>query len=54
MKPFRTTGALAAAALAAAWVLVPAGTPALAAGDTLVVNAGSVLRPVTHVGAGCT
>ena len=52
MKPFRTTGALAAAALAAAWVLVPAGTPALAAGDTLVVNAGSVLRPVTHVGAG--
>jgi hypothetical protein len=52
MKPFRTTGALAAAALAAAWILVPAGTPALAAGDTLVVNAGSVLRPVTHVGAG--
>ncbi len=52
MKPFRTIGACAAAALAAAWILLPAGVPAVAAGNTLVVNAASVLRPVTHVAAG--
>src|SRR5450755_5154734 len=52
MKLVRVMGASAAVALAAAWIRGPAGAPALAAGDTLVVNAGSVLRPVTHVGAG--
>src|SRR6266851_521405 len=52
MKPARAVGACAAAALAIATVLAPAGTPAFAAGDMLVVNAGSVLRPVTHVAAG--
>jgi len=52
MKLVRVMGASAAVALAAAWILGPAGAPAFAAGDTLVVNAGSVLRPVTHVAAG--
>jgi hypothetical protein len=52
MKPFRLTGVLATATLAAALVLAPAGTPAVAAGDTLVVNVASVLRPVTHVASG--
>src|SRR5450755_3806196 len=52
MKLVRVMGASAAVALAAAWVLAPAGAPAFAAGDTLVVNAGSVLRPVTHVASG--
>jgi hypothetical protein len=52
MKPVRAITSLAAGALAAAAVVLPAGVPAFAAGDTLVVNAGSVLRPVTHVAAG--
>ncbi len=52
MKPVRAITSLAAGVLAAAALLLPAGVPALAAGDTLVVNAGSVLRPVTHVAAG--
>jgi hypothetical protein len=52
MKPVRAITSLAAGVLAAAALLLPSGVPALAAGDTLVVNAGSVLRPVTHVAAG--
>src|SRR5450756_339088 len=52
MKPLRVIAATAATALAAAWILVPAASPAAAAGDRLVVNIGSVLRPVTHVAAG--
>ena len=32
--------------------LIGVATPAQAAGHTLVVNAGAVLRPVTHVGSG--
>ena len=52
MKPARVITFLAATMLAAGAVLLPAGLPAVAAGDTLVVNAGSVLRPVTHVAAG--
>jgi hypothetical protein len=52
MKPVRVIGACSAAALTIAAVVVSAGTPALAAGDTLVVSAAAVLRPVTHVAAG--
>lgn len=52
MKPVRVITPLAAGVLAAATLVLPAGVPARAAGDTLVVNAGSVLRPVTHVAAG--
>ncbi len=57
MKPVRVitsqaAAALAVAVLAGAALVLPAGVPAEAAGDTLVVNAGSVLRPVTHVAAG--
>src|SRR6266700_1700912 len=52
MKPLRVTGTMAATALAAAWILLPGAGPASAAGDTLVVNVGSVLRPVTHAAAG--
>ena len=52
MKPVRVITPLAAGVLAAAALVLPAGVPARAAGDTLVVNAGSVLRPVTHVAAG--
>jgi hypothetical protein len=52
MKAQRVIGACAATALALALLTASAGAPALAAGDTLVVNAGSVLRPVTHVAAG--
>jgi hypothetical protein len=51
MKPLRVIGPAAATALAAACVLLPTAPPAAAA-DTLVVNVGSVLRPVTHVAAG--
>jgi hypothetical protein len=52
MKPVRLITALAAAVLVTGVLVLPAGAPAVAAGDTLVVNAGSVLRPVTHVAAG--
>jgi hypothetical protein len=52
MKPLRVFGTMAATALAAACILVPGAAPASAAGDTLVVNVGSVLRPVTHAAAG--
>jgi Carbohydrate binding module (family 35) len=52
MKPLRVFGTMAATALAAACILPAAAAPAAAAGDTLTVNVGSVLRPVTHVAAG--
>jgi Carbohydrate binding module (family 35) len=56
MKPLRVVGTvigtMAATALAVAGILVPGAVPAAAAGDTLVVNVGTVLRPVTHVAAG--
>lgn len=52
MKSVRLLRAGVVTALVTTCLVVPAGTPASAAGDTLVVNAGSVLRPVTHVGAG--
>jgi Carbohydrate binding module (family 35) len=52
MKPVRVLASATVGALATAAVLLPSGAPAFAAGDTLVVNAGSVLRPVTHVAAG--
>jgi len=56
MKPLRVVGTVvgtvAATALAVACILVPAAAPAAAAGDTLMVNVGTVLRPVTHVAAG--
>jgi hypothetical protein len=52
MKPFRFVGALAGAALAACTLSVPASPPAFAATQTMVVNVGTVVRPVTHVGAG--
>ncbi|QCB93691.1 CBM35 domain-containing protein [Cellulomonas shaoxiangyii] len=47
----QTTAVLSAAALAVAALLVPAG-PATAAGNTLTVDVGTVVRPVTHVAAG--
>jgi len=47
----KTTTSLAAAGLLAAAVLVPLPA-AQAAGNTLVVDAGTTVRPVTHVGAG--
>jgi hypothetical protein len=43
-------GGLVTAGLVAASVVV--ATPATAAGGTLTIDAGSTLRPVTHVGAG--
>jgi hypothetical protein len=51
MKPAPVIS-LAGAMLTAAALVLPAAFPAAAAGTPLVVNAGAVLRPVTHVAAG--
>ncbi|WP_198418748.1 CBM35 domain-containing protein [Cryobacterium lactosi] len=47
-----TTGLLAATAILAALVVPAAPATAAAAGNTLVVDAATSIRPVTHVGAG--
>jgi hypothetical protein len=52
MKARRFISCSGAAALALGVLVLPAAAPSLAAGDTLVVNAGTVMRPVTHVASG--
>jgi hypothetical protein len=52
MKASRFIGYSGAAAVALGLLVLPDATPSFAAGDTLVVSAGTVMRPVTHVASG--
>jgi hypothetical protein len=52
MKRLRVVGAVGAAAVTAVTLVAPSAPPAVAATQTMTVNVGTVVRSVSHVGAG--